>query len=106
VSENFYNLGGDPPIFFAQVDAAQNPNLASKYNATHANATTLIWFADGKPDSEPYTGVSLQEDDIFFWVINRWDTITTTLTNQVDFPSSSSLVICRNHASQVSTLIK
>jgi hypothetical protein len=87
-SENFKNLGADPPIVFAQVDAAQNPTLASKFNATNANITTLIWFSKGSPDRLPYSGVSLSADDIFFWVINRWDFITTTLTSQVISPST------------------
>ncbi len=68
------------PIPFAQVDVEQNRNLSSKYNATNAN-TTLIWFTKGNP--EPYTGISLQTDDIVFWVVNEIDTFTTTLTMQV-----------------------
>ena len=82
-SEKFNSLGANPSIVFAQVDSVQNPNLASQFNATKANITTLIWFTNGKPDSEPYAGISLQADDIFFWVTNRWDDITTTLFNQV-----------------------
>ena len=75
------------PIPFAQVDVEQNRNLSSKYNATNANAT-LIWFTKGNP--KPYTGISLQNDDILFWVVNEFDastapTYTTTLTMQVIF---------------------
>jgi hypothetical protein len=87
-SARFSSLGADPPIVFAQVDVVQNPTLASKFNATNADITTLTWFTKGNPDRQPYNGVSLQADDILFWVINRWDTITTTLTNQVATPSN------------------
>ena len=74
----------DPPVLFAQVDAAQNRQLASRFNVTY---TTLIWFVSGQP--QPYGGLSLQSDDIFFWLISEIDTATTALTLQVFHPPPS-----------------
>ncbi len=72
-------LGPNPPVFFAQVDSDQNPQLASTYNVTGNLA--LIWFLNGMP--KPYAGISLAADDIAFWVTNQIDSITVSLTELV-----------------------
>jgi thiol-disulfide isomerase/thioredoxin len=72
-------LGPNPPVFFAQVDSDQNPQLASTYNVTGTLA--LIWFLNGIP--KPYAGISLDADDIAFWVTNQIDSITVSLTELV-----------------------
>ncbi len=66
-----------------------SPNAQDRENQySISNIPSLVWFNNGIPDRQPYNGVSLQADDIRFWVLNRWDTITTTLTNQVATPSN------------------
>ena len=105
-------LGPNPPVFFAQVDSDQNPQLASTYNVT--GTLTLIWFLNGMP--KPYAGISLKADDIAFWVTNQIDSITVSLTELVsalsphnifaqnwisDVPSSPSELQFNHHRQQI-----
>jgi hypothetical protein len=71
-------LGFNPPVIFAQVNLKQNRQLASKFNISNSS---LIWFVGAQP--QLYAGISLQSDDIFFWVLSQVDTFTTSLTQQV-----------------------
>jgi hypothetical protein len=83
-SQIIQQIGFDPPVVFAQVNIEQNRELASQYNVTNAS---LIWFLRGQP--KPYAGISLQSDDISFWVMIQVDTFTVPLTEQVLAPSGS-----------------
>ena len=71
-------LGFNPPVIFAQVNLKQNRQLATKFNVSN---TSLIWFVGAQP--QLYAGISLQSDDIFFWVLSQVDTFTSSLTQQV-----------------------
>jgi hypothetical protein len=83
-AEIIQQIGFDPPVVFAQVNIEGNRELASKYNVTNAS---LIWFLRGQP--QPYAGISLQSDDISFWVMSQIDSFTVPLTEQVLSPSDS-----------------
>ncbi len=70
----------------ARVDAestAGGQALAARFNVT--DFPTLIWFVNG--NLLPYTGttqwLSMDQDDIVFWVESQTDVITTALTEQV-----------------------
>jgi hypothetical protein len=64
----------DSPVIFAQVNLKQNRLLASKFNVSKSS---LIWFVGAQP--QLYAGISLQSDDIFFWVLSQVDIFTTSL---------------------------
>ena len=69
-------------VVMAMVDAdstAGGQALAARFNVTGFPA--LFWFENGK--SQSYSGISLYAADINFWVIDRIDTVTTTLTMEV-----------------------